>query len=160
MAKRKKQHPSKKAKNAELKKTIGDRFKKFRKSIDKPQHHLAEELDVFQSTITNFELGKTFPNSGYLYHFFEEYGLNIHWLFTGQGHKFVRDLTKRPDISYIREYGVDYWGERYDEYLDLLKHMQIPEIERIIFGKLIELKEVYKDKIKDFKFEVSETEDE
>ena len=108
MVKRKKQDPAKKVRNKELKKKIGDRFKKFRKAIDKPQHHLAEELDVFQSTITNFELGKTFPNSGYLFHFFEKYGLNIHWLFTGEGFMFVRDLTKRPEISYIRESGIDY----------------------------------------------------
>lgn len=156
MVKRKKQDPAKKIRNKELKKKIGDRFKKFRKAIDKPQHHLAEELDVFQSTITNFELGKTFPNSGYLFHFFEKYGLNIHWLFTGEGFMFVRDLTKRPEISYIRESGIDYWGNRYDEYLDLLKHMQIPEIERVIFGKMTELKEIYKDKINDFKFEEPE----
>lgn len=156
--KRKKLDPAKKEKDNELKKKIGERFKKFRKSIDKAQHHLAEELGVFQSTITNFELGKTFPNIGYLYRFYEKYGLNIHWLFTGQGYKFIHDIPERPDLSYIMESAPIFGGTRYNDYMDLLKHMQLPEIEKIIFAKLTELKEIYKKKIAKFDFEEFELE--
>lgn len=150
MAKRRKLDAEKKAKNSELKKKIGERFKKFRKAISKPQHLLAKELDVFQSTITNFELGKTYPSIGYLFHFHTKYGLNIHWLLTGQGYKFIHDL---PKFSTIMESGTMYGGTKYNEYMDLLKLMQVPEIEQIIFGKLTELKALYKDKIKEFDFE-------
>ncbi|MCK5055798.1 MAG: helix-turn-helix transcriptional regulator [Candidatus Aminicenantes bacterium] len=152
--KRKKITPAKKAKSSELKKKIGDRFKKFRKAINKPQHHLANELDVFQSTITNFELGKTYPNSGYLYHFYEKYGLNIHWLFTGQGNKFISELPENSDTSRVGESGLEYWGPvKYHDYMDLLKHMQIAEVEKIIFAKLTELKALYKNEIDAFDFE-------
>ena len=152
--KRKKITPEKKERSAELKKKIGDRFKKFRKAINKPQHHLASELDVFQSTITNFELGKTYPNSGYLYHFYKKYGLNIHWLYTGQGNKFISELPESKDTSRVKESGLEYWGPvKYHDYMDLLKHMQIAEIEKIVFAKLTELKALYQDKIDDFDFE-------
>jgi len=152
--KRKKITSAKKEKNAALKKKIGDRFKKFRKAINKPQHLLASELDVFQSTITNFELGKTYPNSGYLYHFYTKYGLNIQWLFTGKGNKFISALPESSDTSRVKESGLEYWGPvKYHEYMDLLKHMQVPEIEKIIFAKLIELKALYKNKIDAFDFE-------
>jgi transcriptional regulator with XRE-family HTH domain len=152
MARNKKEDPARRAKNDELKKAIGERFKKFRKSIDKAQHQLASELSVFQSTITNFELGKTFPNFSYLHQFYENYGLNIHWLFTGEGNKFVHELPGRADLSYILEAGLKYESNRHDNYVDLLKHMQIPEIEKILFAKLVELKEIYKERIAEFTF--------
>lgn len=152
MARSKKEDTIRKAKNEELKRAIGGRFKKFRKSIDKAQHQLAAELSVFQSTITNFELGKTFPNFSYLHQFYENYGLNIHWLFTGEGNKFVHTLPGSADLSYILESGSGYESSRQDNYVDLLKHMQIPEIEKILFAKLVELKEIYKEKISSFEF--------
>lgn len=134
--------------NEDLKKEIGVRFKHFRKTIKRTQKQLSEELGIYQSTVDNFELGKTFPKVRYLYYFYETYGLNIHWLLTGESHMFVLDYTKAPAISYVMESTVQYGDPRYDDYIELLRMMRVPIVERVIMTKLDELKITFKDEIK------------
>lgn len=67
------------------KEEIGRRFRQFRWMINKSQWQLAEEIDIFQSIISNIESGKTFPRIVYLQFLNENYGLNINWLVTGKG---------------------------------------------------------------------------
>ncbi len=94
MSRKRKMDPARKAMNDALSHKIGERFKKFRRQISRTQKQLAAELKVFQSTVANFENGKTFPHASYLYHFSKNYGLNIHWLLTGDSYMFVLDYTK------------------------------------------------------------------
>lgn len=156
MAKKTKKDPQRKAKSDKLKKEMGKRFREFRKILYMAQHQLASELGVFQSTITNVELGKTFPNCAYMYHFYEKYGLNIHWLFTGEGQKFV--LPRSKVLELLPGWGatVISGNSDYTDYLDLLKYMKIPEVERIILDKLTELKAAFKDKVEEFHHSVKE----
>lgn len=156
MAKKKKKDPERKAMNKALSKKIGERFKEFRSAIKRTQKELAEELKIYQSTIANFEKGNTFPNIGYLVHFYEKYGLNIRWLITGESHMLVLDHTKNPDISYVLESTVQYGDPRYDDYVELLKLMKTPIVERVIMTKLDELKVTFKEEIQ--KFEQKEKE--
>jgi len=139
--------PKRKAENEVLKKEIGDRFKQFRKAIKKTQRLLAHELGIYQSTVHNFEKGETFPSIGYLHYFYEEYGLNVHWLLTGESFMFVPDYSQSPDISYVMESSVKYGDPRYNDYIELLKLMQVPIIERVIMTKLDELKITFKNEI-------------
>lgn len=147
---KKKKSPEEKKVNEALKKEIGERFKEFRQELGKTQEELGEELKLYQSTVANYEIGKTFPGSDYLVRLFNMYGLNIHWLFTGTGHKLVLNLAQRPDVSYIMQSTVKYGEPSYENYVELLKYMRIPVIERVILTKLEELKLTFKDQIKEF----------
>lgn len=133
-----------------VKKAVGSRFSQFRRAIDKTQQQLADELEIYQSTITNFEQGKTFPNLSYLYHFSERYGLNINWLITGKGDMIFKDYRLAPTALSVRD-GVPLF-ESVDtlSYSEILSLMEIPIVEQIIMAKFLELKALLKDEIEAF----------
>ena len=131
-----------------LKKQIGERFKSFRQDKKKAQNALATELHVHQSTITNIEHGTTFPKVNYLNYFFEKYGLNLNWLINGYGEKYIEN----QDISLaskIMASHPEYEETARNNYLELLKLMQIPVIEQVMFAKLSECKILFKDQVQE-----------
>ncbi len=119
-------------KEKEFKKKVGSRFRQFRESIGKAQHHVAAELNISQSTIANIERGKAFPNINYLHYFYSNHHMNVNWLITNQG-----------EMVYNRKPGQD-------KYSELIHLMKIPMIEQVILAKLIELKALLKDDIQAF----------
>ena len=131
-----------------LKKEIGRRFKLFRDALGKTQYQLGEELDVYQSTLTNVELGRTFPRIHYILYFNKKYNLNIYRLLTGTGEMFNKKETVDSfliDTCKIRESDPDY-----ENIKELVSLMRVPLIKSVIFDKLNELKLLAKDEIQDF----------
>lgn len=133
-----------------IKKDVGLRFCQFRKAINKTQQQLADELEIYQSTITNFEQGKTFPNLNYLYHFNEQYGLNITWLITGKGDMVMKDYQITASAPRMLDSGLQHHTDDIKKYTELLYLMDIPIIEQIIMAKFLELKTLLKDEIEAF----------
>lgn len=137
-------------KNIDLKKEIGKRFRKFREVIKKAQHELASELDIYQSTITNIERGKTFPNIRYLQYFYETYNLNINWLLTNEGELKVVHYRTNPNATSVMDCHIPYNDPKYDKYAELMNYMQVPEVEQVILAKLTEVKALFKGDIEGF----------
>lgn len=133
-----------------LKKSVGLRFRRFREAIKKTQYDLAEELHVYQSTITNIELGKTFPKINYLNHLNNKYRLNINWLLREKGDMLLPKELNGFGISFIGMPHVKYGDPMYDKYVELFTLMQIPVIEQVILAKLVELKALLKDEVREF----------
>jgi transcriptional regulator with XRE-family HTH domain len=133
-----------------IKKGIGNRFKQFREAIGKTQSQLADELGVYQSTITNIEVGKTFPSMKYLYYFHRIKGLNINWLVSSKGEIFLSEEEHSSLAASLLKCHVPKKDALYERYVELIFLMQIPEVEQIILAKLVELKVIAKDEIKQF----------
>jgi transcriptional regulator with XRE-family HTH domain len=133
-----------------LKKSVGLRFRKFREALKKTQYDLAAELQVYQSTITNIELGKTFPKINYLHHLHNKYRLNLNWLLREKGDMFLPKELNGFGISFIGRPHVKYGDPMYDKYVELFTLMQIQVIEQVILAKLVELKALMKDEVKEF----------
>ncbi|HLP48362.1 MAG TPA: XRE family transcriptional regulator [Candidatus Kapabacteria bacterium] len=133
-----------------LKIEIGKRFRKFREEIKKAQHELAAELNIYQSTITNIERGKTFPNIRYLQHFYKKYQLNINWLLTNEGDMLVFHYHTNPNALSVMDCHLNYNDPRYMQYAELFNYMQVPEIEQVILSRLTESKAIFKDQIADY----------
>jgi transcriptional regulator with XRE-family HTH domain len=133
-----------------LKKEIGGRFAKFRSAIGKTQTQLARELGVYQSTITNIEVGKVFPRLTYLYYWFQVYHLDFNWLLVGIGEMFVYEEDRTIELLSKLPCHVSRDDPRYQKYLDLIRFMQVPEIEVILMGKLLELKLLARAEIEEF----------
>ncbi len=133
-----------------IKAEIGKRFRKFREVIKKAQHELAAELGIYQSTITNIERGKTFPNIRYLQYFYDEYNLNINWLLTNQGDMTMHEYQISPQATSIMECHLGFEDPKYKQYSDLVNYMQVPEVEQLILARLTEAKALFRDEIKDF----------
>jgi len=119
-----------------IKKQIGQRFKKFRETIDITQVQLAAEFDVYQSTITNIEVGKTFPGIKYLHFLGENYGLNADWVVNNRGEMFAE--SPPLPIALI------------EKYITLLTLMKVPVVEQLILARLEEVKVIAREEIKKF----------
>lgn len=133
-----------------IKKDVGARFCKFRKSIGKTQQQLADELGIYQSTITNFEQGKTFPSLKYLYHFNEKYGLDITWVITGKGDMISKDYRLHANTPPLLDTFPNFNRGDARRYSELLYLMEVPVIEQIIMAKFLELKTLMKDEIEEY----------
>ncbi len=134
-----------------IKKEIGRRFKLFREAIEKTQAQLAKELKVYQSTITNIEVGKTFPGIKYLHYLFRKYGLNPSWILCDSGEMFGGVKKDHVQALLPALYSMQVNDPRFEKYIELLDLMQIPLIEHIMMGKLVELKAFAKEEIEAFK---------
>ncbi len=130
-----------------LKNDVGIRFKAFRANQKKPQHEMAAELKVHQSTITNIEHGTTFPKISYLYYFFENYGLNINWLITGEGEMYLHSRDAAGGAQPVTMPHIQYGDTHYDQYVELTQLMEVPVIEQVMLAKLAESKFIFKDEI-------------
>jgi len=127
-----------------IKKQIGQRFKKFREKIDKTQVQLAGEFNVYQSTITNIELGKTFPNIKYLHQLGKTHLLNADWIVNDRGEMF--DDSPPFPKSIIKKYS------------NLIKLMQVPVVEELILARLEEVKIIAREEINHFQALQTDTE--
>ncbi|MCP5050013.1 MAG: helix-turn-helix domain-containing protein [bacterium] len=130
---------------------IGQRFRRFRQAIHKTQTQLAKELNIYQSTITNIEVGKTFPNIKYLLYFHRTYHLNTNWLFTGAGEIFIVTEEPPPTAASLLDFHLQRANGTYDKYTELMELMQIPLIEQLMLAKLLEIKVLARDEIKEFR---------
>jgi transcriptional regulator with XRE-family HTH domain len=119
-----------------LKKQIGQRFRKFRETIGKTQTQLAGEFKVYQSTITNIEVGKTFPGIKYLHQLGKTYRLNADWI--------VNDRREMFDDS------PPFPKAMIEKYSNLIKLMQVPVVEQLILARLEEVKAIAREDIERF----------
>ena len=117
-----------------IKKEIGLRFKQFREALGKTQVELARELEIYQSTITNIEVGKTFPGHKYMRYLGETYRLNADWLVNRRGEMYQNTVLLPGAVL-----------ERYSELLGL---MQVPVVEQLILARLQEVKAIASEDIK------------
>jgi len=134
--KKKKQTRTRNKGDLSIKKQIGQRFREFREFIDKTQEQLGEEFDVYQSTITNIEIGKTFPNVKYLHQLGKDYRLNADWVVNGRGEMFD-DPHPLP-------------GPLHENCRSLLNLLQVPVVEELILARLEEVKVIAREEIKRF----------
>jgi transcriptional regulator with XRE-family HTH domain len=139
--------------NTPIKTEIGKRFKRFREAIGKTQAQLARELDVYQSTITNIEVGKTFPGIRYLDYLQKNYKLNISWLISSKGDLYEREESFPPPASLL-DCHVPVKDPRYGKYVELIYLMQVPVIEQVVLAKLTEIKVIAKDELEVFEKQV------
>ena len=126
-----------------LKNQIGQRFKKFRDTIGKTQLQLAGEFKVYQSTITNIEMGKTFPGIKYLHQLGKTHRLNADWIVNDRGEMFD-DPPPFPTALI-------------EKYSNLIKLMQVPVVEQLILARLEEVKVIAREDIERFQAHQSDT---
>lgn len=119
-----------------IKEQIGQRFRKFRETIGKTQLQLAREFNVYQSTITNIEVGKTFPGIKYLHLLGKDYRLNADWIVNNRGEMF--DDSPPIPTALIKKYS------------NLLNLMQIPVVAQLILARLEEVKVIVREEIERF----------
>ncbi|HFC5893670.1 MULTISPECIES: helix-turn-helix domain-containing protein [Neisseria] len=66
-------------------KSLGERLKKIRTDQGMSRDQLAELFKISRATIQNYENGERSPNAEYLANYYKFFGINLHWLITGNG---------------------------------------------------------------------------
>jgi transcriptional regulator with XRE-family HTH domain len=115
-----------------LKAAIGERFKRFREHLGISQKELAEELNILQSTVSQLESGLVYPGFVSLAYLVTHKKLNPAWLITGEEEMLLHQDQVVSRLKRKRAYS--------DRYLELLEMMEDPDVEQIVFAKMLELK--------------------
>ena len=115
-----------------LKTAIGERFKRFREHLGISQKDLAEELNILQSTVSQVESGLVYPGFTGLAYLVTHKKLNPAWLITGEEEMLLHQDQVVARLKRKRAYN--------DRYVELLEMMEDPDVEQIIFAKMLELK--------------------
>ena len=127
---------------------MGKRFEAFRRLICLTQEQLAAELSVPVKTIKKIEKGETPPDLCMIDYLNKQYSLNINWMIHGHGVViFTRLLEAREELNTKKPGKI---SDKTRETLELWELLQVPEIEKIIFTKMEEVKMVFKDQIEAF----------
>ena len=128
-------------------KEIGQRFNVFRRYIKKSQEELANELQVSPAAIAGIEIGKSSPRIPVQNYLYWQYHLSINWLIAGKGEMIIAPVKDSKIAESPQHDANDPSSEKYAE---LNRLMKIPVIEKIIFAKLAQLKEIAAEETKEF----------
>jgi len=67
---------------------VGERLRALRKVLKKKQIEVAKELKLNPSAISQMESGKINPSLDNMQQMWRMYGVDLHWLITGEGNMF------------------------------------------------------------------------
>jgi SOS-response transcriptional repressor LexA len=67
---------------------VGERLRDLRKALKKKQIEVAKELKLNPSAISQMESGKINPSLDNMQQLWKMYGVDLHWLITGEGNMF------------------------------------------------------------------------
>lgn len=121
----------------------GQRLKKVRKTLRMTQDKFSDVLGTAKSTYVRYELGEMMPKLQFLANLITRIRVDSNWFLTGSGEMFQRE--KVGDISLINPEA--FTNKRY---LEMLKLMNIPEVEQLIMARLTEIKALFAPEIKEY----------
>lgn len=128
---------------AQLRKDIGKRMRRVRKTMGFTQDKMASFFDVGRANYSRIEKGEIFPNPTVLNILKTKFNISLDWLITDHGKMFQAD-----NIESSR--AMDF-GEHTEEIKDLMYHMeQIPMVRHTVLGFYFDYKEKNKKIIKEF----------
>jgi len=131
--------------NFDSRETVGLKFHLFRKAIKVSARKMAEEAGVNQSEIANIESGHTYPKIKFIHFLNRKYALNINWLIANDENMFIDQPPVEVDSRYVSQSGIDPNDPRYEQHLELIRLLQVPEVETWMLDRLQEIKDMVKD---------------
>jgi transcriptional regulator with XRE-family HTH domain len=119
----------------------GKRLKKVRKTLRMTQDKFSETLGTAKSTYVRYELGEMMPKLQFLANLINKIQVNSNWFLTGSGEMFQREkagdsFQANPEVF------------RNQRYIEMLKLMNIPEVEQLMMARLTEIKALFAPEIK------------
>jgi transcriptional regulator with XRE-family HTH domain len=94
------------------KKSIGQRLKSIRTTLNLSQREFAGSLEISTSSISNIEKGKGLPRHEAIYNLAAKFNVNIYFLLHGTGEMFIKDVLKqriesgefKPYTGFLKEF--------------------------------------------------------
>jgi len=82
-----------------MKPNYGERLKDFRRSLGLTLEKFAKTIGVSKATVINYEKNETVPDISTVGKMVSEFGLNVHWLITGESEMFLEKDKGRNGLS-------------------------------------------------------------
>jgi transcriptional regulator with XRE-family HTH domain len=131
----------------ELKKEIGDRMRKVRKTLGYTQEKLVEFFDIGRANYSRIEKGEVWPGANILHTLRTKFNISLDWLITNTGKMFTREREKK---EYSEKEKVDF-GEYFEEVEELLSYIEkVPMMKHAILSYFLEYKIKNQDLIQQF----------
>ena len=108
-------------------KSLGERLKKIRNDNGYSRDQLAELFKVSRASIQNYENGERSANADYLVQFYKFFGINLHWLLTGNLNAYFQeygDTINSPREETLIHLSRQLDKQALDHLLDFLMSLQ------------------------------------
>jgi len=131
----------------ELKKEIGDRMRKVRKTLGYTQEKMVEFFDIGRANYSRIEKGEVWPGANILHTLRTKFNISLDWLITNTGKMFTREREKKV---YSEKEKADFGGY-FEEVEELLSYIEkVPMIKHAILSYFLEYKIKNQDLIQQF----------
>ncbi len=118
----------------------GRRLRSFRRAQDLTLAELAQQTGLSVGIISETESGRNKPSPTLMYNLHRLYGLNLHWLLTGQGKPVVKEKKQEPPK--------DENGEpTYDWDMLMWYADRLPYVKHTLLGSFVEFYYQHRDMI-------------
>ncbi len=119
----------------ELKKEIGDRMRKIRKTLGYTQEKMVEFFDIGRANYSRIEKGEVWPGANILHTLRTKFNVSLDWLITNTGKMFIREREKKGDGERVE------FGEYTQEVKELLRYIEkVPMVKHAILSYFLEYK--------------------
>lgn len=119
----------------ELKKEIGDRMRKIRKTLGYTQEKMVEFFDIGRANYSRIEKGEVWPGANILHTLRTQFNVSLDWLITNTGKMFIRERDKKGNGERLE------FGEYTKEVKELLRYIEkIPMVKHAILSYFLEYK--------------------
>jgi transcriptional regulator with XRE-family HTH domain len=117
----------------QLRKEIGIRMRKIRKTLGYTQAHMVSFFDIGRANYSRIEKGEIFPTATTLNTLLKEFNVSLNWLISNEGEMFLE--KKKPGLKNRA------FGKYIEEINDLLLHLEkIPMVRHAVLGFFMEYK--------------------
>ncbi len=119
----------------ELKRDIGQRMRKIRKSLGLTQEQMVSHFDIGRANYSRIEKGEVHPGATILNTLRTKFNVSLDWLISNNGNMFLNDQNETVDkIKYD-------FGQSTEEVEELLDYMyKVPMVRHAILGFFLEYK--------------------
>lgn len=108
--------------------TIGDRLLIVRKAHEHSQSEMAKRLGVAQSTLSQFETGRSQVNTSVLLKLVEDFDVSADWLLTGRGARRIREVRDSKRVPLVDE-STNFEGIAEGSFVDPIAMFDLPGFE-------------------------------
>ena len=119
----------------ELKKEIGDRMRKVRKTLGFTQEKMVKFFGMGRANYSRIEKGEVWPSPNILHTLRTKFNISLDWLITNAGKMFIREREKKADDEKLK------FGEYSDEIKELHDYIEkVPMVKHAILSFFLEYK--------------------
>jgi transcriptional regulator with XRE-family HTH domain len=130
---------------AELKKEIGERMRKIRKTLGFTQEKMVEFFDIGRANYSRIEKGEVWPGVSILHKLRTKFNVSLDWLIANNGKMFTREHEKKAYSDKVN------FGEYGEEVKELLRYIvKIPMVKHAILSYFLEYRVKNQDIIQRF----------